>query len=221
MFLLFDGDLEAVTYEKVLRENPFLAANSPLYHSNKKYGLNWGINLNLLSHSNVTVGFSIADYKDFYFYQNNSSDISRFNILYDPGSTTRMNFYTEWAYSIAKTFNISIRADYFKYNTTELPEAWHRPRYKTTFNFRYNIHEKIVFGSDIYLMGGIRAYDFAGGTAIDLRNIADINFNVNYLFSERFGVFVDFENILGRNYERYYRYPNRGMQILAGITFNF
>lgn len=221
MYLQLDGDMETVTLESILEENPYLDSNMPLYHSNKKYGLNWGMNVNAFNHSNFTVGFSYGDYRDYYFFLNDSADVSRFNMVYENGSTTIMNFFGEWAFSSGKDFNVSLRGDYYNYKTAQLVEAWHRPKFKTTFHVSYNIRDKIVFGSDIYLLGGMKAFDFTTGELLNLKNISDVNFNVSYLFSDRFSAFIEFENILGRNYERYYRYPHRGMQILAGISFNF
>jgi hypothetical protein len=152
---------------------------------------------------------------------NDSLNISRFNLLYEHENTTVLNIYGELVYSRIKNYNIALRADYFNYDTKTLAEAWHKPAYQLTGTFRYYLYDKIVFGSNIYFIGGIKAFDFIADDTIKLSGIVDLNFNVNYLFSERLGVILRFNNILGRNYERYWRYPSRGIQILGGVSFNF
>jgi outer membrane cobalamin receptor len=118
---------------------------------------------------------------------------------------------------------MAIRADYFNYNTKTLEEAWHRPTFKLTGTFRYNVYEKIVFGSNIYFISGMRAKSYTSTTeeVLTLSGIIDLNLSVQYLFSDRLGAFLRFDNILGKNYERYYRYPSRGIQIIGGVSINF
>ena len=56
---------------------------------------------------------------------------------------------------------------------------------------------------------------------IELDNIIDLNFKIDYLLSEKFSAFLSLENILGNNYQRYYRYPVRGIQVMAGLSVSF
>ena len=105
--------------------------------------------------------YAIRSYydKDLYFFMNDSLDFSRFHIIYDHDNTTVLNFYGELVYSRVKNYNMALRADYFNYDTKMLAEAWHRPTYQLTGTFRYYLYDKIIFGSNIYFIGGIRAYD--------------------------------------------------------------
>ena len=66
-----------------------------------------------------------------------------------------------------------------------------------------------------------KAYDSTLEEVIQLPGIVDLNLSVQYLFSDRLGAFLRFDNIIGRNYERYYRYPSRGIQIIGGVSINF
>ena len=202
-------------------ENPYLYEGVPLLHSNRKFGIDWGIQGNVNNYFNFLAGFKFSDYSDLYFFMNDSLDLSKFKISYEHDNTTALNFYGELVYSRIKNYNLALRADYFNYNTKTLAEAWHRPNYKITGTFRYYLYDKIVFGSDIYFMGGIKAYDYTMREAINLSGIVDLNLSINYLFSERLGALLRFNNILGKNYERYWRYPSRGIQILGGLSINF
>jgi hypothetical protein len=221
LFMKFEGDLEKTTFREIAYENPYVRPGVPLLHTNKKFGLDWGINGNILNVMNFTAGFSLSEYKDMYFYQNDSLNVSTFNLLYDHQNASVTNVYGELIFSRVKKYHISLRADYFNYSTKQLEEAWHVPSYKIGTHLNYSLYEKIIFGADLYFMGGIKAYDWTESRVITLDPIADLNLDVNYRFSDQLGAFLKFDNILGNNYQRYYRYPVRGIQILAGASFNF
>jgi hypothetical protein len=221
LFLNIDGDMEQVDFQSVADQNPYLDQGVALLHSNRKFGIEWGIHGNVNNYFNFLAGFKLSEYKDLYFFLNDSTDISHFKILYEHENTTVLNIYGELVYSRIKNYNIGLRADYFSYDTKTLAEAWHRPAYKLTGTIRYNLYDKIVFGSNVYFMGGIKSYDYIFDEVIKLGSIVDLNLNVKYLFSDRLGVLLQFNNILGKKYERYWRYPSRGIQILGGLSMNF
>jgi len=221
LFLNIDGDMEQLDFQSVVEKNPFLDEGVALLHSNKKFGIELGIQGNVNNYFNFLAGFKLSEYKDLYFFINDSLQLSRFKLTYDHESTSVVNIYGELIYSKIKNYNVGIRADYYNYSTKSLTEAWHRPTFKLTGTLRYNLYDKIVFGSNIYFLAGIKAYDFESNEVIKLSSIFDLNLNINYLFSDQLSIMLRFDNIIGRNYERYWRYPSRGIQILGGVSFNF
>jgi hypothetical protein len=222
-FLKLDGDMEQVDFESIVNQNPFLGQGVELLHSNKKFGIDWGVRGNVNNYFNFLAGFKLSEYKDLYFFLNDFFNPATFQLEYEDENTSVMNIYGELVFSRIKNYNIGIRADYFNYSTKTLEEAWHRPTFELTGTFRYNLYEKIVFGSNIYFISGMKAkaYDGTFEETITLPSIFDLNLSVQYLFSDRLGAFLRFDNIIGRNYERYYRYPSRGIQIIGGVSINF
>jgi hypothetical protein len=221
MFLKFDGDLEKRTFRDIAYENPAVVPGAPLLHSNKKFGLNWGIKGNVMNFFNFTAGFSLSEYKDMYFYLNDSTDISVFNLLYDYQNTSLVNIYGELVFSKVQRYHLSLRGDYFNYSTKQLEVPWHKPSYRISTHLNYSFYEKIIFGANIYFSGGIRAFDWTTDRTITLDPIVDLNLDINYRFSDQLGAFIKFDNIFGNNYQRYYRYPVRGIQVMIGANLNF
>lgn len=221
MFLKLDGDLEKVTFRDIAYENPYSIPGASVLHRNKKFGVKWGIDGNILNILNFTAGFSLSEYKDMYFYQNDSLNVSAFNLLYEHQNTSLTNVYGELIFSRIKQYHLSLRADYFKYRTKQLEIPWHKPSYQISTHMNYSLYEKIVFGANIYFMGGIRAYDWTEDRTIMLDPIVDLNLDVNYRFSDQLGAFIKFDNIVGKNYQRYYHYPVRGIQLMIGASINF
>ena len=221
MFLKFDGDLQKITFRELAYENPYMVPGASLFHSNKKFGLHWGMVGNVMNLFNFTAGFSLSEYKDMYFFQNDSLNVSTFNLLYDHQNTSIVNFYGELIFSRIEQYHISLRADYFNYSTKQIDLPWHKPSYKISTHLDYSFYEKIVFGANIYFLGGIRAFDWSSDQSVTLDPIVDLNLDINYRFSDQLGAFIKFDNIFGKNYQRYFRYPVRGIQVMVGATINF
>ncbi len=52
-----------------------------------------------------------------------------------------------------------LRADLYRYSTSRIEEAWHRPTYKVTANAFYNLYQKFLFNLDIIAQGGMKAQE--------------------------------------------------------------
>ncbi len=221
MFLKLDGDLEKITLPDMINENPFINPGAALTYTNKKFGLHWGLNGNIMNYVNFTAGFSLSELTDLYFFRNDSLDISRFEIFYEPENTSRANIYGELVYSRINAVHLSIRGDYFNYSMNERQEAWHKPAYRVKADLNYNLFNKIIFGSGIYILGGITYLDWSSDQVMTLDPVIDVNIDLNYRFSDQLGAFLNFNNILGNNYQTYWRYPARSIQVLGGVSLTF
>ena len=80
------------------------------------------------------------------------------------------------------------------------PEAWHRPTYKVTANGSYNLYEKIIFQADIIAQGGMKALDPVTDSVVKLKAAFDLSFKTEYLFSNSFSAFLQFNNMTSNKY---------------------
>jgi hypothetical protein len=53
-----------------------------------------------------------------------------------------------------------------------------------------------------------------------LKNVADVNFGVDYDLNKKWGIWLDLNNIANVKYERWSQYPSFGFNIVGGIRFN-
>jgi len=219
-YLRMDGDLDKVSYQSLINENPYLNNQAPILHTNKKFSLDWGVKGSLTSILYFKAGWSFAYNKDMHFFVNDSLDASRFNVMYDHGSVSVMDVYGELTLSKTKKYSLGISGDYFKYNSTEFPHAWHKPAYSVDLISKYNLKDKIIINTDLYLLGGIKALDESGNTK-NLDSVIDLNLKLDYLFSEKYSAFIQLNNILGNNYQVYYRYQVKGIQFMGGLSMSF
>lgn len=215
----FIGSTINNSYRNLSYENAFIKSNSLVYFTNNLYTLGLNLKTQINNKTSIKVGLDYGSYKNSHFYMNSANDQSQFLLVYDTGSITVTNFFGEFGYSNGSNVQLSARGDYYNYRMDILEEAWHRPTYKIGLQGIFNLYKKILLSTDFTYMGGIKTLD--GSNITTLEPIIDFNFKVEYLFSDRFSLFVNLKNIFGQEYQLYNRYPVKGFQILAGLSYSF
>ncbi len=216
------GDIVKNTLRQLTAENPFLRANTAVYNQNKTFELHGGINGKLSSKLRFGAGLSAANYKNMYFFINDPDDQSRFIALYDDDNTGVFNVFGELSYNNEEKLRLGFRGDVFAYDTPEgIENAWHKPNYKLTFVSSYNLYDKLLFGGEVYALGGIQALENTTSETVDLDAVLDINLKAEYLVSDQIAVFLRFNNLLGNQYELLYNYPSRELQFMLGASYSF
>lgn len=217
-----NGGIEKVSLQSLSNENLWLAPNVPVFHTNKVLDFGVGLNAKLGNKVAAHTGLSFASLKHLYYFVNSEADQAKFNTVYDGGAgTRRTNFYAALSYAQSEIAKFMLRGDFFGYGTGNLPEAWHRPTYRLTVNGSYNLYGKLLFHADLITQGGMRALDPLTDKTIKLNAAFDLNFKTEYLFSDSFSAFLQFNNIASNKYPLFLNYPVRGFQVMGGITWSF
>jgi len=216
-----DGGIVSNTYYSIVDRIPFVNADVPIYFTNKLYQFTGGLRAKVGKSSFVHAGFSMGGYKEYQYVINDITDVSKFNLIYDPETSTIANIFGEWGLTKSQQFQLSIRGDYFMYNMGSQPEAWHQPQFKITTLAKYNIFDKIILEADLHVLGGIKAIDLNTNTSVGLDAVIDFGVQGKYLLSEQFSIFVKLNNILSQENQLFYRYPVKGFQAIGGISYTF
>ena len=95
------------------------------------------------------------------------------------------------------------------------------PEFEFGVGTNINIYDKIMLTGNFNSLFGIKAYDPVNQLTINLDPVLDFDIEVNYLLSKMAGIFVQANNVISTKNTRYYRYPSRGFQIIAGINLSF
>lgn len=216
-----DGDIDRASLQGFADQNLFLNQNVSVFNSNKTiafYGALEGKAFKLLSFKG---GFSIANYKNMYYFVNSATDSTKFDLIYDTGNTSLLNLFAELGLSKSELFNLVLRTDYYGYGTDELDEPWHKPEFGLSIIGSYNIYDKILLSAQFAALGGIEGYNARSETSKALGTIVDLGLKGEYLFSDRASAFISFNNILGNDNERFLNYPSRKLLFMAGVTYSF
>ncbi|RAV97996.1 porin family protein [Pseudochryseolinea flava] len=212
------GGIEKVSLQTLSYENMWLQKNVDIFHTNKTFDFGFGINARLGNKVAAHAGVSLNTLKDWYFFVNDPTDQSKFNVARD--DARRSNLYVALSYAQSETAKFMVRGDFYGYNVDKLAVAWHRPTYKFTANGSLNVYDKIVLAADLIAQGGMKVIG-PDDKATTLKAAFDLNFKASYLFSESLTAFIQLNNITGSKYPLFQHYPVKGFQATAGITWSF
>ncbi len=218
------GGVEKVSLQSLSRENLWLAPNISIFHTNKLYDLQAALHTRIGSKVSLNGGFSFASLKNLYFYVNDFTDQSKFNVEYDTDATIRTNVFASIGFAQTEAVKVLIRGDLFNYSTQQQEEAWHRPTYRVTGDLGFNIYKKVLFDVSLIAQGGMKAKDYTtltDYTIVELDPALDLNARLEYIVSPKFSVFVQGNNLTSNEYPMFLNYPVRGLQVLGGITWTF
>lgn len=215
------GGMDKVSLQSLSNENMWLAPNVPVFHTNRAYDLQFGLNARLGNKISASTGLSFANLKDWYFFVNDPADQAQFQVAYDRGGTKRTNLFASISYAKAEEIKLMLRGDLYGYTTDHLAEAYHRPTYRLMANASYNIYQKLIFKMDMIAQGGMKALDPVTAKTVTVSPAFDLNLRGEYLFSESFSFFLQFNNLTANKYPVFLNYPVRGFQVMGGITWSF
>jgi hypothetical protein len=215
------GDVDYRSLKSYIEENPYLGSEVTLSHNIKKFELIGGLKGSLGEELNFHTGLSIGSYDNLAFYATSSTDSTRFDILYDLDNPSIVHFFGELGYSKVENLVLNFRGDLYGYDTKSLQEPWGRPTYSVKASGSYNLYGKLLLGSSLTAMGGVKALNQQSGNTQKLDAIFDLNLSADYLFSPRFSVFVVGKNLISKKYQQYLNYPSRGITVIGGITYSF
>lgn len=225
-----EGGMEKVSLQTLSYKNIWLAPNVPLYHLSKLYDLNVAINARVGNKVGAHAGISMSASRNMHFFVNRPNTVERpwgqaqFDVIYSDAFFYRTNLFGSLSYAQSEKVKLMLRGDVYTYTLGKdqvVGEPWHLPRYKLNASASFNVAEKLLLSADIIGMGGMKGRDPETGTVIKLDGALDLSAKVEYLFSQSFSIFGQFNNIVGDNYPLFLYYPVRGFQFTAGITWSF
>ena len=221
IFAGYDGDIQRNTLRTLLAENQWLGANVLVANTERTRDIYAGVKGEIEASFMYEARVGVANYRNFYFFNNSYSDSSRFAVLYEPFRSRVLTISAQAGYSFGELAKTTLRANYFDYGLDRLEEAWHRPTFTLTWNNSLTLSKKLFVTSDLYVLNGIQAKSFISGSVKKLPTILDLNLKIDYLLTRNFAAYVSLNNILGKTYERFLYYPQQGVNFVGGLSFSF
>ncbi|MBK6264228.1 hypothetical protein JKA74_04205 [Marivirga sp. S37H4] len=221
------GDVRGVRLRDLLLENPYLNDSIALNHTLMPFQLYGSLYGSLTNVLGFEAGFSVASVKNNYGYYVNPENTERFEAVYFTGNNTEINIYTGVSAQINQEWNARLRGDYFYYNLSDGLEMPYRPNFLLKFDTDYLIAEKLTIGLNGHLQGSMYP-GFPPNNAnpelvedVKIPAIYDLGIKLDYKLSNRSSVFLHANNLIAKEYEYYFNYPNRGFQVLGGFIYSF
>mgnify|MGYP000264414000 CR=1 FL=1 len=115
--------------------------------------------------------------------------------------------------------NASIAQRFYNLETQE--KAWHLPNFSLNTGVDYMLEKQnVTIGANLFLENGL-PYQDADGVAQTLSPLIDLNLNGEYDINENFSAWLQVNNLLGNNRERFVQYPTIGINLLVGVSAKF
>lgn len=216
----FEGDVIRNTYYGFVMENPFLGPSSELRNTIQNYEIDAGITGTINGEINYKAGVKYGNFTNMHFFGNNETDSTRFQLIYD--NTSRVVNYhvsTDWNYE--GWYQLEASANFYQYTLTDFSSPWQRPEWELSLHNKLQPDSKWLIHVNATVMGGIPVINLESDTTDTLSALIDLQAKVNYTISTRLSVFAIGNNLLNQSYQRFWNYPVRGVQGIAGVSFKF
>lgn len=226
LFAKLDGGISYNSYERYVRANPYLMQDLPVNNSRVNYDFMAGAALRASESFSIKAHVGLQSVKNMEHYRSVLPDTTVFEVTYIPGNTNILELGSKVQVNINDRNQVALTAAILNYTSNDLDEFYHLPTSKIELVGEHGVMDKLTIGWQFNLLGGINGFQ-SNGTAsgsestIKLAAITELNLNFDYQINERVGAFLQFNNILNKNYERYINYPMRGLQVKAGASLRF
>ncbi len=164
------------------------------------------------------------------FFKNSFNTIDNFTLVYDGNRTVYTKVFGEFNYIFSDQFRLNTNLTIQSYKLTTLLKPWYTPNYRLEVVAHYNPTQNwAITGS---LLGIGTQYADASYPNImtlaptvpaiaEIKPYLDMNLGIEYKASKKVGVFVQANNLLNKEYERFLNYPVIGLNILGGLWVRF
>lgn len=237
-----NGDVNRTSVKELTKENPWLAAlgeTNYIRNSVDRMYVFGGIKGN----AGATFGYKV---KAFYrriesmpFYAIAPGTPYAFNLIYEDGdnASTVVGLEGELNVRISEVVTVGGKLNFNEFDLQQQEEAWYMPKMRLAANARFNISDKLYVDGELVFQGqtyglvqdaNINLSDYAitemgetGMRKTTIPSFADLSAGAEYRATDRIGIYVRLNNMLGNNYERYLFYPRLGLNVIGGINYSF
>ncbi|MCV9386169.1 hypothetical protein [Reichenbachiella ulvae] len=221
LFANLDGGYDFNTMYSLSEKVPYLnPANIPVNTENMA-DIEVGIRGDVLEKWYAQVSMEMKNMRYMPLYMNSPVDQSLIDIDYDPEIQRLFNIGLSTAYYLDGNNNFELTLDFNSYTGGLYDQAYSYPSTELYLKGEHELFEKLTFQWQYALLHGIKIYDAVNDQELKLKAINKLDLSLHYQVAERLGAFVSSENTIGQNYSRYFNYPQRGIQIKAGVTYRF
>lgn len=219
----YDGDIVRNTLSSFLEENPFLRSQVPLMNTKKDNEFYIASKGDIYGGSSYSAKLAYGNYSNLYFFTpydaNQRFESRKYDIVYDENSNPFFHGNLQVNYQPNESVRSNINFNYYYYGTEKFEKAFHRPSVDLTFSNSFVIQERFVAAVDLFALGGIYAQNpFDFNEVTKLPTIVDLNTKFDYLLTNQFTCFVQLNNLLNQNYQRFLFYPKQGLNFLVGVN---
>jgi hypothetical protein len=222
IFLLqagWTGSLIKNTYQNLSNINPYLQTiNSQLnIREIEFYG---GIKATVGKHFNFNAKAGLVTYHDLPLFVN---DTVIGNSFYIRNESKANNFRIHGDLSYIDQDKFTVNAGLTLNGYTGLINnlhAWGYSPLELVASMRWWAYKSVLFKADLDAFGGA-PYLLKNNVSSTLPGGTDLSAGVEFLITKNWSAWLDLNNLLNEQYQRWYNYPVYGLNFLAGVRYKF
>ncbi len=213
------GKYIANSFRTLSHENPYM--RDPSFLNNTKeiqyYG---GIKATVGKHFNFNARAAFISYTNMPLFVNDSTYGNAF-VLTNESKLTNLQIHGDMNFISQDKFTASAGLDLNSYTGLhDNAKAWGLFPLKLTGSLRWNAFKELLFKADIIAFSGAKAL-LKDGTEKNMKGGTDLSAGAEFKLNKRFSVWLDLDNILNSQYERWNNYPVYGFQVIGGVLVHF
>ena len=198
--------------------NPFLNFNDKDIRTSKFNNITVGLR-NSLEGAKIEVKATYQKFENHLFFKNDTMDTRTFAPIYDDGTNVKIEAIA--SYKPVKKFEIGGSFVKNIYNLDYFDKPWYTPDLSANiFAKAWLLSDRIIVGGELFF-GSAPWYEDSTGKDKKLDPLFDLNGSLRFMITKKSGCFINVNNIFAKKYQRWYDYPNYGINILAGIELRF
>ena len=224
------GGLKQNTFKSLTNQNEFLLTNLKMKNENTVVDVYFGFKGTITKRIsfNTSASFAYVKNKALFVMDTTFSRGNKFNVIYDTLNVTTIE--GSLSYQLVEKLKIDVIGRYFSYALNNNTYAWNLPQFQIITRGSYNLYDKFYANLDLNFEGGRKALVYKKEEYTTVENnqiaktlgfIADANLNLEYRYNKRVSAFLQFNNLAGQRYKRWYNTPVQGFQVMGGVTFRF
>jgi hypothetical protein len=226
--------VEYLTYRKIAERNPFLPlgfspynfyTTTPYHAQLHRDWFFFGVNTALSKTMDFALKGRFIEYKNLLNFDFDTTNVRALYLMPTYQDVNCFQLQANLNYHLDEKFSVSTMARWNRYDKVMRDSVLYKPIFEANFTARYNIQDKIILKTQLYVDAGRYARNFEGDR-VKLNGepnvFVDWSLGAEYRFNRRWGAFAEANNILNlrKGYDLWYGYRSFGLNFLVGATFN-
>jgi hypothetical protein len=213
------GNTERVSYQDVVRINPFVGQELDIRNLNNRVQFYAGLKGSIDELTSYNVMGSYQRLQQAMFFLNDSSDFSRLIPVYD-SNTNVLNLRAEIIRKFGDKYEAHLKMDLKSYGLSNLEAPFMQPTAAFRAGGVYNLQNRLRLMAEAVMFNGV-SYLNQTQQLERLNGVFDLNLGVSYDYNKTFGFFLNINNVTSARYFRWYNYPTFGFNVLGGLNIRF
>jgi hypothetical protein len=217
------GNRQINTFRSLAGMNPYMISTPVLKYTDEQIKIGGGITGNA-GGMNFLAEAYYSHLRDMPLFVTDTTAQfdNTFAVLYD--NIDLLKIRASLGYVKINELSVRLMAAYYHYIPNNEEKAWHMPNFEIGLEAGYTFMEKYTVRGSVLALGSKYApvYDESGVLqAQKIKGALDLGVGLEYQVNRMLAVYLDGNNLLNQNYQRWYEYPVQGILAMAGVKLSF